>query len=152
MAYHRAQVKVVAQVPLPEASDEDGAFILEYKPSKIKGQSKGREQGPKTFGKDERTGFQRVEAENWAKHLEHGAVRVVLPDEARDVPKAASCLPPSRFVYTMQGDAPNARFVVPGHTDPDKDKSVDEGGVRTDSPVAPQAAVHAALATAALHR
>ena len=42
--------------------------------------------------------------------------------------------------------------MVPGHTDPEKDKSVDEGGVRTDAPVAPQAAVHAALATAALNR
>ena len=44
---------------------------------------------------------------------------------------------PGRFVYTMKGGKQSARFVVPGHTDPDKDKAVGEGGVRTDAPVAP---------------
>ena len=66
MAYHLAQVEAAAQVPVPEASDEDDAFILEYKPSKIKGQSKGRELDPKKFSKDERKGFKKAEAENWA--------------------------------------------------------------------------------------
>ena len=54
---------------------------------------------------------------------------------------------PFRYVRTNKDktDAtliPKSRIVAPGHVDPDGDIPVEDGGFRTDAPIAPQLAFH----------
>ncbi len=65
-----------ADVPVPE-SEEDDALLLDFKPSRFKAQSKGRELDPKQWNEKERIAFRAAEKENLKKHLEHKAVRIV---------------------------------------------------------------------------
>ena len=127
--------------PIPD--DDHDMLILEFKPGKFSASgTKGRELDPRKFDNHEKDKFDKAAKDNWDKHLEFEAVKVISPKEALKVERERILRVPGRFVYTMKDSRPCARFIVPGHTDPDKDKAVGEGGVRTDAPVAPSVAVH----------
>ena len=141
-----------AMIPVPE--DDNDVLVLELK-AVHPGQkgTKGRELDPRRFSEEERKAFRASAQKNWEKHLEHKAVRVVLPDEAALVPRNRILPVPSRFVHTYKEDKADggarSRWVVPGHLDPDKKSKTEVGGLRTDAPVAPQIAFHLLLILAA---
>ena len=157
---------VAAETPLPEDDDLDlmdnhmdvdggphGSLVLEYKPGRtgVAG-TRGRELDPKKFNRKEHVEFKEAAHSNWKKHLELDAVSIVYPPDIAKVNRRRVLPVPSRFVYTVKDGKPSARWVVPGHTDPDKGLSQDDGGVRTDAPVAPQIALHIALLVTVIQR
>ena len=133
------QAAVSTQVP-----DDNDVLALELKPTKT-GQ-KGKELDPRKFNKLERKLFQKSSAENWQTHLDHQAVKVIYPDEAKLIPKERVFCIPSRFVHTWK-DGARSRWVIPGHLDPDADNKA--AGPRTDAPVVSQVALYTLLFIAA---
>eukprot|EP00959_Pyramimonas_sp_CCMP1952_P257878 5389239-Pyramimonas_sp.AAC.1 len=70
-------------------------FSLELRP--FQAGTKGEELDSRKFTKAEWLGFNQSIAKNWNQHLEHEAVRVVLPDEAAKVDKSRIFKVPARF-------------------------------------------------------
>ena len=91
--------------------------VLKLKPTQKS--KKGRELNPKYFDDDEREVFFKFDADQWQKHLDHGAVTVISPEEAKKVPKHMILPIASRFVRTDKGEQgilkASSRLVVPGH-------------------------------------
>ncbi|CAK0857899.1 unnamed protein product, partial [Prorocentrum cordatum] len=140
------------ETPVPDLDTEtlyamNDVFSLELRP--FQAGTKGKELDSRKFTKAEWLGFNKSIAKNWNQHLEHEAVRVVLPDEAAKVDKSRIFKVPARFVHTLKEGQPNRRLVIPGHLDPDNQGklgikhakrmaiSSETAGTRTDAPVAP---------------
>jgi len=111
--------------------------VLKLKPTQKS--KKGRELNPKYFDDDEREAFFKSDADQWQKHLDHGAVTVISPEEAKKVPKHMILPIASRFVRTDKGEKgilkASSRLVVPGHLQDGSPQ--EEGGERTDAPTVP---------------
>ena len=147
-----ASVPQAVDIPVPDLEVDalyvmNDAFSLELRP--FQAGTKGKELDSRKFTKEEWVGFNKSIAKNWHQHLQHEAVRVVLPDEAQKVDPSRIFKSPARFVHTIKEQEPNSRFIIPGHLDPDgQDKtsfkqakrlvtSAEAAGARTDAPVAP---------------
>ena len=92
------------------------------------------------------------DAAEWKAWLDSGAVRVVPPKEAAQIPEDRIFARPARFVRTNKAKNPDelvakSRTVFPGDVDVDAGKLPEEGGFRTDSPTAPQVAFHLSRVT-----
>ena len=148
----RAVILSAAEPLVPGIEHDDDlrdVLALELRPRPGQIGTKGRELDPRKFNYEERQKFKESSAKNWDEHLKHGAVRVVPPEEAKQVPKDRIFSVPARFVHTWK-DGAKSRFVIPGHTDPDKEKlqrskktkgKVIDEEYRTDAPVGPQLAL-----------
>ena len=123
--------------------------VLKLKPTQKS--KKGRELNPKYFDDDEREAFFKSDADQWQKHLDHGAVTVISPEEAKKVPKHMILPIASRFVRTDKGEKgilkASSRLVVPGHLQDGSPQ--EEGGERTDAPTVPQLGLHLTMTIAA---
>ena len=115
---------------------------------------KGRELNPKFFDAEEHEAFLEADTKQWQQHLDLGAVEVIPPEKAKDIPKNNILPIASRFVRNNKNkDATKkeliaaSRLVIPGHlqyTPFQKD-----GGNRTDAPTVPQLGLHLGLSIAA---
>jgi hypothetical protein len=124
--------------------------VLKLKPTQKS--KKGRELNPKYFSNLEKEAFLESDVENWQKHLDHKAARVIPPDQAKDVPKELILPINSRFVRTNKGKKKgelkaSSRLVVPGHLQDGLPQ--EEGGERTDAPTVPQLGLHMIMIIAA---
>ena len=116
---------------------------------------KGKELDPKYFNEHARAAFTSADAKEWQSFVDAGAAQVILPHEAKKVPTDRIFAVPLRYVRTNRDQSgihgnleAKSRIVVPGHVDPDGEIPVEEGGVKTDAPTAPQLAFHIPLSRA----
>ena len=123
-------------------------FVLKWKTFK-KNQRKGRELDPRYFSDKERKAFAASDAKEWKSFLDTGAVVVIPPEQAKQIPSERIFKRAARFVRTDKSKTgkeedlqAKSRIVVPGDVDPDGETAVEEGGFRTDAPTAPQLAFH----------
>ena len=121
-------------------------------------QRKGRELDPRYFDEAEKLAFAKSDAKEWQSFLDTGAVEVVSPELARDIPQKRIFGRPMRFVRTNKNKEENgdleakSRIVTPGDVDPDGDIPVEAGGFRTDAPTCPQIAFHLLCSQACLKK
>ena len=121
-------------------------MLLKWKTFK-KNQRKGRELDSKFFNEQERKAFSISDSKEWQSFLDTGAVVVIPPEIAKNIPKERVFKRAARYVRTNKSKKETeliakSRIVVPGDVDPDGDIAVEEGGFRTDAPTAPQLAFH----------
>ena len=132
-------------------------FFLKWKTFN-KLQRKGRELDPKYFNDKERAAFLKSDAKEWQSFIDTGAVRVIPPSEARNVPQSRIFARSMRYVRTNknkdeEGDLEaKSRIVTPGDVDPDGDIPVEDGGFRTDAPTCSQLAFHQLCSQAVLKK
>ena len=129
--------------------------ILVLKPS-FKSR-KGKELNPKFFDAEEHEAFLEADTKQWQQYLDLGAVEVIPPEKAKDIPKNKILPIASRFVRTNKNkDATKkeltaaSRLVVPGRLQ--DTPSQEDGGDRTDAPTVPQLGLHLGLSIAASKR
>ena len=72
---------------------------------------------------------------------------IIPPEQARKIPTDRTFKRPARMVRTdknqMEGDLhAKSRMVLPGDVDPDGEKPLEAGGIRTDAPTSSQLASH----------
>ena len=111
----------------------------------------GKELDPKFFDALERAEFNKSDAEEWSQWIKNKVIRVLTPQEERQVPKDKIFAAPLRFVRTNKGVKvkelkAKSRLVVPGHKDPEL------GEFRTDSPTTSTLAVQVAVSIAVSKR
>ena len=109
--------------PVPE---DDPFDVLELRNKENKAGAKGKELDPRYFNDEEWRIFRLSDSENWKSHLHHGAVRVVLQKEAKEVDPSGVLPIPSRYVRVNKSKEADfieakSRWIVPGHLDPDKE-------------------------------
>ena len=156
-----------ANVPVPQDNDllataaagaaaaAAAALALEYRnvgsAKTTRAALKGKELDPRRFDNTEKLAFNEADKQNWAEHVKLGAVQVISPQQAREIPWNRILPLPARFVRTNKSKEPSvldarSRLVIRPHGDPD------DGDFRVDAPVAPQVAMHLVFAIAASKR
>ena len=112
---------------------------------------------PKYFDAEEHEAFLKSDIEQWEKHLHLGAVKVIPPDEAKNIPKHKILPIASRFVRTDKNKEnkkeslkASSRLVIPGHLQ--QGLPQEEGGERTDAPTVAQLGLHLGLSLCASFR
>ena len=115
---------------------------------------KGRELNPKLFNAEEHEAFLKADAKQWQQHLDLEAVEVLLPEQAKNIPKEKILAIAYRYVRTNKNKDVGkdehiaaSRLVIPGHLQ--KTPSEEDGGDRTDAPTVPQLGLHLGLSIAA---
>ena len=126
--------------------------VLKLKPTQKS--RKGRELDAKHFDAEEKEAFMKADAEQWQKHLDHGAVTIISPEEAKKVPKHLVLPIASRYVRTNKAEngqplKASSRLVIPGHLQDGAPQ--EDGGERTDAPTAPQLGLHLAMTLASCY-
>ena len=144
-----------AEILEPEPP-EAGTYALVNKIGKQG--SKGKELNPKMFDEAEWASFKLADGKNWQSHVKNGAVQIIPANQAEKIPKSLIFPVPSRFVRTSKEEQAKSRWVVPGHTNPQKQKrenrqvhEVQDPAMRTDAPVAPQVFIYMLFSYAVNH-
>ena len=132
-------------------------FFLKWKTFN-KLQRKGKELDPRYFNEHEKAAFAASDAKEWQSFIDTGAVKIIYPEQARNIPQSRIFARAMRYVRTnknKQEDGPleaKSRIVTPGDVDPDGDIPVEDGGFRTDAPTCPQVAFHLLCSQAVLKK
>ena len=104
-------------------------LLLKWKTFR-KNQRKGRELDSKFFNEQERKAFNASDSAEWQSFLDTGAVVVIPPEVAKNIPKERVFKRAARYVRTNKSKLDNeliakSRIVVPGDVDPDGDAAVE---------------------------
>ena len=94
--------------------------------------------------------FDKSDTKEWQSFLDTGAVVVIPPSDAKDIPKERIFSRPMRYVRTNKSEneeelIAKSRIVTLGDVDPDGEITVEDGGFRTDVPTCPQMTFHLLL-------